>query len=893
MPLFPTTFASPVVLRAAAASDGTTDVSADSPKPAHKDDYSMRTQRHYSQAEHVAVTGSNEGDAMVWAAPPAGSSPSLSPVVASSASSRRSSHHDRSSVASTSNSGASSLAVSRPSSYTSSLGSKSSALGASELGEAAQPRRKHRTTSPLVNQLARCPDGDRGVGLDDSTRLEPAAARPAAPPLAPLARPAGASSSSSSSRIAHKQNGLKPHHHPPTAVAATGLGFDMRGSNFHWSRDLVEIDDMARGANLTYSSDLGSGVSSQSSSPNTSPAAPAVHDPAVDGIRSQSRKQRAHFLEHQVEHHERSPHGSDRSPTVDLEPEHIVFDVPATVTRTARDRNNYRRRNNASMSSAASSSPALSASPATVHQHRRPSATSVRSMSVNEGNTSPARHSKVYFPPPPTHVSPRPAPVFSFLHRSAEKDEIKARLAANGPFPSRPNNADTAQNRQNTHSAPNMTKSRSASSFDKVPVFPSSPRVDSRRRYSALEPVITWDASDGDELDWMMEASARTVENHPARALMDHGHTHPASFGHLDADDDDPKDHDERERDVVDEVLGNIRAGSQDQDVGTPIDVAEPRYGVTPEAIAALAPVAQGVDKDVALQQWVLDQIASNAVGENWRRMSAIGEETDEEDEDREARPSRTTSNPRNVKGLTLGAPSLSDGSAKRVDDSALPVQPPHAPSSAGLQTPVSPAFALGLNASPMTVPRSPSSRPASITSQSSVRSRVSAKLTNLFGSTRSRSSASGHDALKPQGISSDSVQHLMASEEEVEELVMPSSSSSTDRNENSHSRARSSSSLRSQSSSPDNHQARQPSAEKQQFSKLLDKFQAEEQTRIKTIAFDKLKQRQEKLERRRGSLERADELMMLGDVSTTIKSRSNSVVMAFADPDVKELVVV
>ncbi|KAM0788065.1 hypothetical protein ACM66B_001236 [Microbotryomycetes sp. NB124-2] len=884
MPLFPTTFASPVVLQQPAEPDGLVDVSLTKVDSAQHDASQgvISPQGDRNKGQHVdrdlnvvqaAVVGSILRATQVGSTGSTASSPVL-------ASSRRSSQHDRSSGTSISHGGSSSNPASRPSSYTSSLASAPELVNNGPAADTLPARRKSHSNSPLVHQLARRDSND-----DDKDYPAFERARAARHSTGVLAR--SSTGTSSRSPVLDSSNVHAPRKHGSSRKQQQqpqGLGFDMRVAGFNWTRDLVQVDNSDGDAHATYSSDLGSGVSSQSS-PDTSPSAPAVQDPAVDRLHPTShRKQRAHFLEHQIEHHERIT--SDRSPTTDLEPEHIVFDTPALATKSARDRSRRRSNNNASVSSA--SSPALSSSSPVVA--RRASASSARSSS-NIDQSSPVavtrRQSKVYFPPPPAHISPRPAPVFSFIKRSTENDQaVTAKLAANGPFPPAPRPLRSSLS-SSTSAA--MMKSRSASSFDHAPVFPtaSSPRVvqQQRRRYSALEPVTTWDAQDGDELDWMMEASARTVENHPTRALMDHEQRTSQRdgttlFGECEVDE---RDGDEGGHDsVVDEVLGGGTVKSKSLDrTRDDCQTLDARYDITPETIAALAPVAQGNDKDVALQQWVLDQIATNAVGENWRRMSAIGEETDEEDDDGGKRQNKNADTPksltRNVKGLNVITANVEDTVA--VAESSL-VEP--SLTNVEALTPVSPSFATAPN-SPLpkvsTTPRSPSSRPPSIASQSSVRSRLSGRflnLTNFFGGgggiQKSSSSTSRSDGsvLKPQGISSDSVRHLMTSSndgvveyDDVEELATTTSYSQQRQ-------PRSSTSLRSQPSSSSSaaalpqHDSTNPSADKEMFSCLLDKFQIENEDRLRLIALNKVRQRQEKLEKRRGSLERADELMLI-----------------------------
>ncbi|KAK4047589.1 hypothetical protein OIO90_006130 [Microbotryomycetes sp. JL221] len=889
MPLFPTTFASPIELTNHERQ--LNDVESGSTRPAATDverwtsnphDQRLSTARA-RQLDKRRIESGNPSQLLYWSMKPSttnidsGNKSRSSPVVASSSpnlsqhgysssssSSKRSSQHDR---------------LSNGSSTTTAASSTPPMM----VDDHDNMMKRHHDTSPLIASITATqtstglPHVDHDMnGAPDAPRQTLASSRTVS-----LQRRAN-NASPLSSGVAIESNGTHGYHDNTRAYvkAQTGLGFDL-GAN--WSTGgksgLVEIDEIV-GQRQTYSSDLGSGVSSQSTSPNTSPSVAAIDDGQQTTSRvtlsPNMKRQQAHFLDHQVQHHERTRHVRT-SPVVELEPEHIVFDVPVT-TKQRRNKRYTQHQNISSVSSQSSphtesSSPALS-SPNVERRVSVGNATSQTNMNKVNGH-------KVYFPPPPSHISPRPAPVFSFLPTTTStltNNESKVRkLASKGPFPS------TSTFTQQRTKKGSIAMKKSFSNSPKLgSIFPSSPRVQpqQQRRHSTLEPTMTWDKQDGDELDWLMEASARTVDNHPMRVLMN------AQQDEQEDDDDDQLKQDAIDSDVIDQVFNEARHSSLDHNERDESSV-----------LKADSTTMAGDDKDSTLQQWVLDQIATNAVGDaNWRRMSAIGEEADEEselDERVQSKLSIQTTMATSLNGPVLDQKlSMNERNVKNLSLAPLSSTSPNLVQNVTLSTPSMPTIDTGLStpclptqSSPRSpqqrnrstpgvgvVSRSPSSRPASITSQSSVRSRLSARFSwnGLFGHSNDKTASMTFNNSN-RGISSDSVRHLMdaiALDESCSGQRLQQHHKANPVGGDDHDKVDNKEKVEEEEEQVELLQDDQVvqvqprSKQTSEFENLLEQFQQQEQIRLKRIAQTKLDQRREKLERRRGSLEKADNEM-------------------------------
>ncbi|ORY57129.1 hypothetical protein BCR35DRAFT_309717, partial [Leucosporidium creatinivorum] len=317
----------------------------------------------------------------------------------------------------------------------------------------------------------------------------------------------------------------------PRAAGHQGLGVEIEGVGWdHAMRageDVVRYEDTASQqppiTSATYTSDLGSGISAQGSSPEVPQLGQANSQPPVSmhayppppmptppsPSRSRSSRSRhgsvhsngeakatrgaPRFLSEQVDNHE---HESSH-PTVELHPEHIVFAIPSTSTSKSASRRSSTASNlrtpslvhsPASVSQAYPETPALP-SPSTYahrdhHPYRSKSISSVGSgrshassqaQSAGQPTPSATRYatSNAYFPPPPPPKSPRryASPVeedhgatpIAQVFPSTRPRQSSSSRAPSGPFPGPPTGSPHSRSQRSP--APSTT-----------PVFPSASR---------------------------------------------------------------------------------------------------------------------------------------------------------------------------------------------------------------------------------------------------------------------------------------------------------------------------------------------------------------------------------------------------------------------------------
>ncbi|GAA5843147.1 hypothetical protein JCM11251_003944 [Rhodosporidiobolus azoricus] len=281
----------------------------------------------------------------------------------------------------------------------------------------------------------------------------------------------------------------------PTSAGRDGLGFVIEGLG---GADYDALTDQAAAPNFqrTYTSDLGSGISNESS-PATSPALPrpssrlaVTHESAISfaDVHSPRSRPSSSFRETppsesrvRFEQPRRLYRQRTNSSNTDegLHPEHIVF--PDTVPLSDPLSTPASRRTSSifSAQAAAYSSPATSAAPSSRHASPSMTATRARSPRLPAGpatlaGESVARASKLYFPIPPSN--PR-SPLATYSSPVASAASSTTSL----PFPSRP-----AQNALSRHAQSPASQHSStlyfpspSSATSTSPVFPSRSRVPS------------------------------------------------------------------------------------------------------------------------------------------------------------------------------------------------------------------------------------------------------------------------------------------------------------------------------------------------------------------------------------------------------------------------------
>lgn len=419
----------------------------------------------------------------------------------------------------------------------------------------------------------------------------------------PMVKP-GTSSTASSSRKgkgpapasappvtpSHKKGGL------PSSKAHAGLGFEVMGLD--WADDQqieIGVDGTFSASRVlfttlalrltlrhnplfaesapvqqhaTYTSDLGSGISSPSTSSHDggSPVLAHTASPTLPRLKSftttsdevvqlsgleDELSPRPHFVADQVESHDHtSPY-----PIVELQPDHIVFPAPP-APRTPSTPGSRRSSTHHNTSSIFSQSPATTH--ATSHQGTPSPAHAAkievrRKSNASSVGSSSRPISKLYFPPPPPKSTARPtaqpsAPVSPPQSvSSAHSSTFSPTVRPSGPFPPPPSHSPYA--RQRSTSIESSLRSPSSASGPFPPPPPHSPHARHLPSYesnnsiiSAFEPIFPslgaqigpdglvhagtenrrlskapWEDEEGDELDWMVNAQRKLVMPDPKR----------------------------------------------------------------------------------------------------------------------------------------------------------------------------------------------------------------------------------------------------------------------------------------------------------------------------------------------------------------------------------------
>lgn len=531
----------------------------------------------------------------------------------------------------------------------------------------------------------------------------------------------------------------------------------------------------------------------------------------------------------------RSKSGSVASPPSDLHPDHIVFDtVPSSGSRRASRVTADRRSSSPSVSVSAKSASVASASPALSSSRnfasRRASAARSAASDSDHGHELPQQ---------PEYTDHLTFPLTT--NKPGQRAPSLHSVPGSGPgsltgtiFPSRPHKNPsrpiTAPDSRQANTAPPSLASALAQSAARDSTYgltfpsiakPSNAQTQAQVQLAAStrrtplvlgDSALPWEQEGLDELDWMVAAQSRRVD--PEREEMA-----PISA-------------------FPDANLLSLAVNTQQQGQRDYGDDDEPQ--LAPQSASG---TSAGTDTamELALAQtslWVMDTFAAQAVGENQRRMSAIGEEAEAEVDSAANATGLATVNENPVRAemgpdRTPTPPPLRnktlDKSPRKSYDNGIPAftTPPTSPTRASNHSAkTTPTRSVPVAYSPgrSSMPRAPSLTSArSKSTLSRFGGRLGAFLGGRTSSSPSRTNGGGNAGVD-LGISSETVKAKMIVAEQQER----------DRVEEEAAKA-SAALKRERDRDPKLFETR--TAESARFESLLEQFQREERERIRAVA--------------------------------------------------------